>query len=951
MDQDHDIIRRLVRDVIESGRTVEEVCRKHPRLVEPVRRLWQRTRAVEEQVEALFPSSDAASRPGALAPSDQSLPRIPGYDIQGILGFGGMGVVYKARHESLRRTVAIKAPLAGAFATATERQRHLREAQAVAALGHPNIISVHDVGEFDGQPYFSMEFIDGPHLGAWLANTPQPAREAAAMVATLAEAMQCAHQAGIVHRDLKPANVLLTPDGTPKITDFGLARSAGRDATLTVGGFQFGTPSYIAPEQASGQAAAQTSSVDIYSLGAILYEMLTGRPPFRAESAVETLRQVMEEEPAPPSRLNPRVPRDLETICLKCLHKETRRRYASASELADDLRRYLRGEPIHARPVGTLYRAYRWGRRRPAYAALIGVGMCGVIASVGVGFWVQHVQSVRASEAALREGRARQAIETAVALADDLRANGRWIEARHVLDDAGLYVTEANSEASALMLASADRHLAAAWDLDDIRRRYPESSEVGFDYRPAIEAYRRVFVRLGLGEDVSIQSAAEAVGESPIRKELLIALDNSAFVARAIGDLPRLDRPLAIARTADPDPWRDRFRQPRAWLDRDSLLALHAEASSSAVPPPPHQVVIIGVLLMGLGAHDKAIEILREAHRLDPVDFWVNLELGNALSRAGRSAEASHYFRAAVTIQPKNPGPWITLGALLNRSGFREEATIAALRATELNPHLPLAWRNAISYLRAGGRLEEAEAALKRAIEQNPGQRDSLEGLSVGIRWDYARRFASRGEWRRALDEYRSAQSRKPEDGEFWFEAAAVSLLVGEREGFEQARDIMLNWSARTSLRPFLVARAVTLTPAPIELVRSASAISEPEMRRESQLFWSLTERGAILCRSGRPAEAIPLFERSLAAAPSAGRAISNWLWLAIANHQLGKTEEAVRWHATAVAWLDPFHGVMPENATAIGLHLHNWLEAHVLRREADALLSSGKTGTVGKPE
>ncbi len=228
MDQERIRIRELVREVIESGGLWKTVCGEHPDLLIEVRRLWQRARAVEDRLEALFPSSDARTRSAAAAaPPDHTLPQIPGYDIQGIVGRGGMGVVYKARHLSLNRTVAIKVPLAGAFATASERQRHTREAQAVAALGHPNIITVHDVGEFDGQPYFTMEFIDGQHLGVRLANTPQPAREAAALVATLADATDCAHQAGIIHRDLKPANVLLAPDGAPKIADFGLARQSG----------------------------------------------------------------------------------------------------------------------------------------------------------------------------------------------------------------------------------------------------------------------------------------------------------------------------------------------------------------------------------------------------------------------------------------------------------------------------------------------------------------------------------------------------------------------------------------------------------------------------------------------------------------------------------------------------------------------------------------------------
>ncbi|HEX6884336.1 MAG TPA: serine/threonine-protein kinase [Planctomycetota bacterium] len=883
----------------------------------------------------------------ALAPEDDALPRIPGYEIESLLGRGGMGVVYRARHVSLDRTVAIKIPLAGALATATERQRHRREARAVAALKHPNIITVYDVGEFEGRPYFTMEFIEGQHLGAFLASTPQPAREAAALVATLADAVHRAHQAGIIHRDLKPANVLLAPDGTPKITDFGLSRHVGGDATLTVSGFQFGTPSYMAPEQASGPSGVQSSSVDTYALGSILYEMLTGRPPFRGESAVETVRQVLEEEPAPPSRLNPRVPRDLETICLTCLRKEAQRRYPSADALAQDLRRFLGGEPIQARPVGSLERLYRWGRRHPARATLVGGGACALVAALGVAFWMLHIQNARAGEVALREGRARQAIETAVSLANDLRRSGRWVEARHVLDDARAYVTEANSDDLARGLADADEYLTAAQELDEIRRRYPDCNEHGFDYRPAAEAYARSFTRLGLGEGVPLETAARAVDESPIREQILIALDNAAFVARAFNHLSGMDRPLAIARTADPDPWRDRFRQPAAWFDRDTLVALCDEAGSSPRPPPAHQIVIAGVLLSGLGASDKAIEILRHAHELDPVDFWVNLELGNALALAGRPADAAQYFRAAVTIQPQNSGPWASLGIQLDRIGSREEAIVAVRNATELNPRLVPAWRNHIAYLRSAGWFDEAEAAVSRAIEENPAQRDHFDQLRVSVCWDRARHSATSGEWLRALNEYRSVLPNGPDDAEFWFELAAVGLLVGERDAYQRTRDSMLEWARPTALRGFLVARAVTLTPAPAERVEAAVASSDAELRGSST-FWSLRQQGALLCRAGRHAEAVSLFEKSIASNPSAGRAVLSWLWLTIAYHHLGRGEDAARWHATAVAWLDAFGDGMPDSASVPGLHLHDWLEAQVLRQEADALLSAGKPGGGG---
>src|SRR5262249_29286928 len=222
----------------------------------------------------------------------------------------------------LNRFVALKMLTTGAYAGPHERARFQREAEAVARLRHTHIVQVHDVGDHEGRPYFTMEFLEGGSLALALAGAPQPARQAAALVATVAEAMQAAHQGGIVHRDLKPANILLARDGTPKVADFGLARHFEGEPALTVSGARIGTPSYMAPEQVIGKTAAIGPAADIYALGAVLYEMLTGRPPFRGETASETEQQVISAEPVSPSRLNPKVPRDLETICLKCLSKE-----------------------------------------------------------------------------------------------------------------------------------------------------------------------------------------------------------------------------------------------------------------------------------------------------------------------------------------------------------------------------------------------------------------------------------------------------------------------------------------------------------------------------------------------------------------------------------------------------------------------------------------------------
>jgi ABC-type amino acid transport substrate-binding protein/tRNA A-37 threonylcarbamoyl transferase component Bud32 len=308
---------------------------------------------------------------------------IRGYEILEELGRGGMAVVYKARQLSLKRVVALKMVLAGARASPQELDRFRREAEAAAQLQHPNIVQIYEVGDQDGFPYFSLEFVDGGSLAQRLQGAAQPARWAAQLVETLARAVEVAHRHGVIHRDLKPGNVLLTSEGAVKITDFGLAKRLGGQADQTQSGTILGTPSYMAPEQASGKTKEVGPPADVYALGAILYELLTGSPPFRTETVLDTLVQVREREPNRPRSLNPEVPQDLETICLKAMAKEPRQRYASARELADDLARFVNGLAIEARPVTSLERSWRWCRRNPGVAALSGVA-AGLVVAVAV---------------------------------------------------------------------------------------------------------------------------------------------------------------------------------------------------------------------------------------------------------------------------------------------------------------------------------------------------------------------------------------------------------------------------------------------------------------------------------------------------------------------------------------------------------------------------------------
>ena len=409
---------------------------------------------------ALSPSEEAREALHGAQASLATIRYLGDYELLEEIARGGMGVVYRARQVSLNRMVAVKVLLGGQFANATFIQRFRREAEAAASLSHPNIVSIHEVGAHEGQPYFSMELIEGRSLAGLIRDQPPPARQAAQWLKTIAEAVHFAHERGVLHRDLKPSNVLVDELGAPHVTDFGLAKRLGvrqpsaavdvaggqamgeeaeapvdseaamksarglahsktsrtSDDELTLTGQVLGSPNYMPPEQADPKRGPTTAASDVYSLGAMLYHLLTGRPPFMAESVTQTLRLVAEGEPVSPRLLNPGLSRDLETICLKCLETDPPRRYASAQELADELGRFLRDEPIHARPISPIGRLARWYRRKPALAASLGVGavllLVVVIGSPIALVRIEHeratAETARRQETALR-GRAESA--------------------------------------------------------------------------------------------------------------------------------------------------------------------------------------------------------------------------------------------------------------------------------------------------------------------------------------------------------------------------------------------------------------------------------------------------------------------------------------------------------------------------------------------------------------
>ena len=933
--------------------------------------------ASDALLAAFHPSENSAAGRGAGLGSGRSAEFVPGYELLGELGRGGMGVVYKARQVRLNRLVALKMIRDG-HAGGVQLERFRIEAEAVARLRHPNVVQIYDVGESGGLPFCALELLEGGTLAGRIAGTPLPAREAATLTATLARAVHAAHEAGIVHRDLKPANVLFDRDGTAKVTDFGLAKRLEDDGGQTATGQVLGTPSYMAPEQARGQNHAVGPPADVYALGAILYDMLTGRPPHRGTTPMETVLMVIDREPVPPSRLQPKVPRDLETICLKALQKDPARRYASAEALAGDLGRFLAGEPIRARPTPAWERGLKWARRRPTTAALSTLGTIAGVALLAT--------ALAYREASLREERRVAGVK--LESLDDL-GRAHTMEERGALDDARAALTGLLGRLQAEPRLVRERRRAEGL-LADVRRDLAERAgrEAALAARRAARAQFERFLRLrdeAIFRDIPFTGLEAADQPRSARDAARDALAVFGAAGAPPGTLTDAERAEVVAgryqvtlilaeATARPLPGEDPARQGRealaildraaaartpgkayylrraACLDRAGDAAGARAARDRAGQLPPGDA--FGRVLVGeercrrqdwRGAEDEFDAALQQKPDL----FWAQCLSAICYLNAfpSRPGEAKAALTACLQRHPEFPWLYLLRGLAYGEMGALSRGLAAKLapeaaaswrakagdqfaaaeadyrRAQELGLEGDLLYalfmnRGVLRYQREAP--AEAAADFRRAIALAPGRYNAYESLAQALH--------DEGRPDEAIEQLDRAIARKPDHAALYRDRATIRL---EREG---------------DLPPAALAAVLAdLAEAGRREPPGSRAAADDHLRRAQ-----------LLARLGRPAEALNDADAALAIAPDLGAA---YQVRALALLDLGRHEEVIRTCTSASAagpptaellelrglahvGLGDFGGAVDDYTLALALR-PGWARMHAYRGSAYLLADS----------
>jgi len=624
-------------------------------------------------------STGEATLPGAWSASEIGLPTVAGYRLVAELGRGGMGVVYSAFHEGLQRTVAIKMLVAGNLASPALLARFRTEAEAVARLAHPNIVQIFDIGESGGHPFLTFEFFSGGTLAGRISGKPQPARQSAELVATLARAVEHAHQHEIVHRDLKPANILLTDDGTPKIADFGLAKLLSSESGQTHTGDVMGSPSYMAPEQARGATEQIGPACDIYALGAILYELLTGRPPILGQDTIETLLLVLHEEPIPPRRLAPKIPHDLETICLKCLSKSPRSRYDSAAELAKDLDCFLTNRPILARPASAVEVLVKWARRRPAVAALIAVTIAATATVIAYGGWKNaQLRTSLAQQQALRaraEANFRKALDAA-----DRRLSRAGRDPQRLLEEELAFFAEIRAQKDDDPQARYEKGLAAR-RAGDVHRKMGNPQYAERAYNDAVKLL------------TELSNASPDVVD--YQRDLAASHDSRAQLFQSTGDFEQAERDARaaiklLAKLAEDNPAEPDYRRQLGVVWNNLAIQLgRADRLTDALAAQQKAVQIRGRL--SAESPDTA------QFRLDEAISHANL--GATYWKLKQHEESQAEIREAIRLRETLPEAITAEAEFRVASAGLSNNLAAALSAENKAAEAYDAWRNTTELL------------------------------------------------------------------------------------------------------------------------------------------------------------------------------------------------------------------------------------------------------------
>lgn len=908
------LVEAALLSVLETGHDATGLSTQHPDLHREFSRRLHRVRAVEAHVDALFPHSARIdprhSDPPASAGSLSKLPRIQGYTLEEVLGRGGMGVVYKAYHQKLKRPVAIKMLLTGAHSSDQELSRFQREAEAVARLQHPNIVQVFDIGEVDGIPYYTMEFVEGGTLAQRIRSAPLPIRDITLMMLTLSRTAQVAHERGVIHRDLKPANILLTPDGVAKISDFGLASQQDSREELTISGTRMGTPCYMAPEQIQSSIGKITTATDIYALGGILYEMLTGKPSVPVNTMSEAERWVADRMPTPRIQATLRVPTDLETICFKCLEREPSRRYATAAELANDLDRFLHGQPIQARPMGQLERAWRWMRREPSVAALtfcaILLAVMGIIVSMRE--WrIAHWQRAEMERWGKR-----------FAFVSELEREGRFKEARAMLQQ----VTEEGSETLQAEIARAKADLDVVERFDSIRMSRGTFTEGGnIDHPSSSLQYENAFREAGFGSPGDdIEKVARRIRSSPVRSMILAALDDWAVGA---ADSKRRWI-LEVARAIDPDPWRNRARDPHNWNDIKHIEEL---ANAAQIEREPLN------LLVALGSRWRQLdgdplEFLKKVQRHHPNDFWLNFELGY-LHGMVDTREAIGYCRAALAVRPNATVIHYNLGvyhSILDQEDIALEhfQHVLAIDARDSLAHSQISR----SYATLGD-FDRAERHGREALQLTPHDfwaRSSQRFLKLRQgKFEEARQL-----WKNDLKEHHQTHDD-------WDGYAELCLFLGNEAEYHSACDELLKRFGSDSDPTICerTGRACLLRPRNQEQLAAAvqlvdrSLVSERTDHRDWLYAYFLWAKALAELRMANHEQCVILLQGDAGQVLGPGTNLMR----AIAEHELGHEPRSTEAFRAAIASFDWDHQQ--------AVNRESWIY-HILRQEAEHLLKVG---------